>query len=96
MPAGQGAGLLGSFSGFFAHGGNIPSGKFGIVGERGPELVSGPAKVTPAASMVGGDTVFELRLITPDGRAITEAVRYRLERGKHLREVAQVPITING
>lgn len=35
------------FSGFFADGGSIPAGKFGIVGERGPELVSGPATVTP-------------------------------------------------
>lgn len=35
------------FSGWFADGGTIPKGKFGIVGERGPEFVSGPATVTP-------------------------------------------------
>ena len=35
------------FGGFFANGGNIPAGKFGIVGERGPEFVGGPASVTP-------------------------------------------------
>lgn len=35
------------FAGFFAQGGYIPGGKVGIVGERGPELVSGPATVTP-------------------------------------------------
>lgn len=40
--------LLGSlFSGFFAEGGSIPSGRFGIVGEAGPELVTGPATITP-------------------------------------------------
>ena len=33
------------FSGLFATGGNISSGKFGIVGEKGPEIVSGPASV---------------------------------------------------
>jgi len=41
----------------FADGGNLPSGKLGIVGEEGPELISGPAKITPfksALSQVGG------------------------------------------
>jgi tape measure domain-containing protein len=42
------------FAGFFANGGLIPSGKFGVVGENGPELVSGPAQVTP---MNGGGNV---------------------------------------
>jgi hypothetical protein len=35
------------FSGFFANGGTIPQGRFGIVGEAGPEFVGGPASVTP-------------------------------------------------
>lgn len=35
------------FAGFFANGGMIPAGKFGVVGEAGPEFVSGPATVTP-------------------------------------------------
>lgn len=35
------------FAGLFANGGTIPAGKFGIVGEAGPELVGGPATVTP-------------------------------------------------
>lgn len=38
-----------SFAGGFQHGGTIPAGQFGLVGESGPELVSGPASVTPAA-----------------------------------------------
>lgn len=38
------------FAGFFANGGLIPSGQFGVVGERGPEFVSGPATVTPMGS----------------------------------------------
>jgi hypothetical protein len=28
----------------------IPPGRFGVVGERGPEFVSGPASVTPMAA----------------------------------------------
>lgn len=38
------------FAGFFANGGTIPGGQFGVVGERGPELVSGPATVTPMST----------------------------------------------
>jgi len=49
---------LGSiFSGFFANGGNIPAGTFGVVGERGPELVSGPANVTPLTGGAFGTSV---------------------------------------
>jgi len=45
---GGGAGAMSSlFAGFFANGGMIPAGSFGVVGEKGPELVSGPATVTP-------------------------------------------------
>ena len=40
------------FGGFFANGGNIGAGQFGMVGENGPELVGGPASVTP----MGGST----------------------------------------
>lgn len=42
---GGGGGSL--FGGFFATGGMIPPGRFGVVGESGPELVQGPAQVTP-------------------------------------------------
>lgn len=42
------------FGGFFATGGQIPAGRFGVVGENGPELVSGPADVTPD---IGGTNV---------------------------------------
>jgi hypothetical protein len=49
--AGGMGGLFGTaisaFAGFFADGGNIGAGQVGVVGERGPELVSGPAAVTP-------------------------------------------------
>lgn len=48
MSGASGLGGIGKlFSGFFADGGSIPAGKFGIVGERGPEMVAGPATVTP-------------------------------------------------
>lgn len=60
---GGGSGLLGGlfsgiggffkniFGGFFANGGFLPSGKIGIVGEAGPEIISGPANITPMSGM---------------------------------------------
>lgn len=41
------------FAGGFATGGNIPAGSYGITGENGPEVVNGPATITP---MTSGDT----------------------------------------
>lgn len=46
-------GFSGGFAGFYAKGGQIPSGKYGVVGEAGPELVRGPANVTPVSKMAG-------------------------------------------
>ena len=47
--------LGGSFAGFFANGGRIGAGQFGVVGEAGPEFVAGPATVTPMSA--GGGLV---------------------------------------
>ena len=47
---GGGGGASGAnslFGGFFASGGYLPAGKVGVVGEAGPELISGPANITP-------------------------------------------------
>lgn len=41
------------YSGEYEHGGMIPAGKFGLVGEAGPELVQGPAAVTSARTTAG-------------------------------------------
>lgn len=47
-----GKGISSIFGGFFANGGFLPYGKLGIVGERGPEMIGGPAQITPMASNV--------------------------------------------
>lgn len=59
-----GAGALASigsfFAGFFDNGGNIPSGQFGVVGEKGPEIVRGPVNVTgreDTKRLSGGNTI---------------------------------------
>lgn len=68
---GSGGGLLSfvgkAFAGAFDKGGNIPAGQFGLVGERGPEIVTGPASVTSRADtariMRGGGGTTDVRVI---------------------------------
>jgi hypothetical protein len=45
------------FGGFFADGGNLGARKFGIVGENGPEIITGPAQITPMSDMATGGSV---------------------------------------
>lgn len=66
---GQVAGL---FAGAFDTGGIIPGGQFGLVGERGPELVSGPARVVSreqTAKMMGGDVNMTFNISAPNEQA---------------------------
>lgn len=52
-------GIKKMFGGFFAEGGTLPAGKWGIVGEKGPEVIKGPASIRPlSANSGGGDIVF--------------------------------------
>lgn len=55
-------GISNLFAGFFANGGMIPAGSFGVVGERGPELVTGPATVTPMNGM-GGNVTYNINAV---------------------------------
>jgi hypothetical protein len=50
---GFGAMGLGGFGGFYAEGGTLGAGKWGIAGENGPEVIKGPASISP---MGGGST----------------------------------------
>ena len=51
-----------NFAGFFAKGGMIPAGQFGVAGEAGPELISGPASVTPMSGM-GGSVTYNINAV---------------------------------
>ena len=44
----------GIFGGLFADGGYLPAGKVGIAGEAGPELITGPARITSNEDSFGG------------------------------------------
>lgn len=46
------SGITDLFGGFFANGGTLGAGKWGIAGENGPEMISGPATIAP----LGGST----------------------------------------
>ena len=73
-----GGGFLGSilggigkaiFGGFFAQGGYLPAGKIGIAGENGPELITGPANITPMNGM-GGNVTYNINAV--DARSFQE------------------------
>lgn len=84
------SGVAGMFAGFFDAGGNIPSGKVGIVGEYGPELVSGPATVTgrrDTAAMMGGSNVSIGNLVFP---GVTNAREAELAAGAAGRKIMSV------
>lgn len=72
--AGPGTGAIdAAFAGLYAGGGTIGAGRWGIVGERGAEVVAGPATVTPwsrlprggAAAGAGAQTI-NFNVTTPD------------------------------
>lgn len=85
-------GLFGSlFAGFFAEGGTIPAGQFGIAGERGMELIEGPATVTPLHKLGGSRTVNQVNhYVLPNREArqtqnqIAQINRRALERAGRL------------
>ena len=57
LAGGGGAGFsLGgmTFGGLYADGGTLGAGQWGIAGEAGPEIVHGPATITPMSKMGGG------------------------------------------
>ena len=49
-----GAQGLAGFGGFYANGGTLGAGKWGIAGEAGPEIIHGPARITPMDGRRGG------------------------------------------
>ena len=50
----------GSFGGFFADGGTLGAGQWGIAGEAGPEMISGPATITPMGAGGDGGTIVNI------------------------------------
>lgn len=71
------AGFAKIFGGFFASGGTLGAGKWGIAGEAGPEIIRGPATVVPMrANSNGGGVVVSVNM---DARGADPAGLARLE-----------------
>lgn len=73
---GGGSDLFGSvagfFSGFFADGGTLGAGQWGIAGEAGPEMISGPATITPMTQDAQEPLVVNFTLNALDTQSGTE------------------------
>ena len=85
---GVSGGLANFFSGAFQEGGFIPRGRFGIVGEAGPELVTGPSLITPledtgnisiTLNVTGNVDDATRRAVLEMGQEVTEIVQRNLE-----------------
>jgi len=74
----------GLFGGFFANGGYLPAGKVGIAGEAGPELISGPANITPLNNDAGGALTVNFNIQAIDSQSGTEFIL------QHKREIEGV------
>ena len=86
---------MGKSFGFFDGGGRIGAGDFGIVGERGPELVQGPAMVTSrkdTAGMMGGDNVTNITIVGQSGEKLVDTITVRQRRNEKLGRVVRIPI----
>lgn len=63
------------FAGFFAEGGRIPRGMFGVAGETGlPEIIEGPARVYAPGQTPDGQTPV-IRVIVEDGAVDPDKIR---------------------
>lgn len=64
------SGLGKFFAGGFANGGDIPANGYGIVGESGPEVVNGPATITP----MGQSVVINNYITAMDSQDVARAI----------------------
>lgn len=91
----------GFFSGGFAEGGTIGAGKFGLVGEAGPEFVSGPAQVMSANTSMGVmqnlmKGIKELRTTVQESNTDTQNVISNSNSNTDFSVLADKMDTLNG
>ena len=86
--------VSGLFSGnipFFAEGGRLGAGRVGIVGEAGPELITGPANITPLDDASFGNNVNITLNVTGN---VDEATRRAvLDMGREITNIVQEELT---
>ena len=80
------SGISSFFGGFFADGGKLSAGKFGVVGESGPELITGPATITPMNQMAGAGASVNITIQAIDTQTGTE---FLLKNKKQVEGIIQ-------
>jgi hypothetical protein len=83
------------FAGFFADGGTIAAGKWGIVGEQGPELAFGGAggkTIVPMRAVGGGGHVFNINVQAMPGASRASA----MQQGEIIGRQVQMSLNRNG
>lgn len=60
-----------SFGGFYADGGTLGSGKWGIAGEAGPEIIHGPASITPMSKSGGQAAPMNVTVINNSSASVS-------------------------
>ncbi len=86
------SGISSFFGGFFSQGGYLSAGKVGIVGESGPELISGPANITPMDE-AGGTTQVVFNINAIDTQTGTQ---FLLDNKKQIEGIIQNAYTRRG
>jgi hypothetical protein len=66
-----------SFGGFYADGGHLGSGKWGIAGEAGPEVIHGPANITP----MGGASAPQMNVTVINNSSASVSTRQNASGG---------------
>ena len=87
------SGIGSIFGGFFSQGGYLSAGKVGIVGESGPELISGPATITPMDEAGGGTTQVIFNINSIDTQTGTQ---FLLDNKKSIEGIIQNAYTRRG
>lgn len=59
-----------TFGGLFADGGHLGSGQWGIAGEAGPEIIHGPANITPMDKAGGGTPQMNVTVINNSSASV--------------------------
>ena len=82
----------GSVLGSFAGGGVIQPGQAGLVGENGPEIISGGTSGATITPMGGGAGGMVINIITESGRKLVDTIRLKETRDADMRRVVRIPV----
>jgi lambda family phage tail tape measure protein len=76
------------FGGFFAEGGHLGAGKWGIAGENGPELIRGPAHVVPASQTMNRNISIVQNISVPPTTSRITASQFATETMRRAQQAS--------